>query len=75
MNENHRLEYKQQLTPELEKEVVAFLNSNEGGVIYLGINRKGDTVGIQDADPTQLLLKDRLKNHILRKSAGGSYSR
>jgi len=35
MNENHRLEYKQQLTPELEKEVVAFLNSNHGGMIYL----------------------------------------
>lgn len=31
MHENNRIEYKQKVTPELEKEVVAFLNSNEGG--------------------------------------------
>lgn len=33
MPENKHIEYKQQVTPELEKEVVAFLNSNEGGII------------------------------------------
>lgn len=31
MFENKHLEFKQQLTSDLEKEVVAFLNSNEGG--------------------------------------------
>ena len=70
MNENHRLEYKQQLTPELEKEVVAFLNSHEGGIIYIGISKKGEAVGIQEADQTQLLLKDRLKNNILPSCIG-----
>ena len=35
MPENKHIEYKQQATPELEKEVVAFLNSNEGGVVYM----------------------------------------
>ncbi len=35
MHENNRIEYKQKVTPELEKEVVAFLNSNEGGVIHI----------------------------------------
>ena len=46
MSESQHIEYKQQITPELEKEVVAFLNSNEGGIIYIGINKKGEPVGI-----------------------------
>ena len=33
MIENKHIEFKQKVTPELEKEVVAFLNSNEGGII------------------------------------------
>lgn len=34
--ETHRVEYKRELTPELdlEKEVIAFLNTPEGGFIY-----------------------------------------
>ena len=39
MYESKRIEYKQKITAELEKEVVAFLNSNEGGVIYIGIDK------------------------------------
>ena len=35
MHESKRIEYKQKITAELEKEVVAFFNSNEGGVIYI----------------------------------------
>lgn len=64
MTESSRIEYKQTVTDSLEKEVVAFLNTHEGGTIYLGINDKGETVGIQNADQTQLALKDRLKNNI-----------
>ena len=41
MPENKHIEYKQQVTPELEKEVVAFLNSNEGSIIYIGIDKVG----------------------------------
>lgn len=58
------------LTPELEKEVVAFLNSNEGGVIYIGIDRNGIPVGVNDADQEQLLIKDRLKTNILPSCLG-----
>jgi hypothetical protein len=38
MTETNRIEYKAQLTKDLdlEKEVVAFLNYREGGVIYIG---------------------------------------
>jgi predicted HTH transcriptional regulator len=33
--ESNRIEFKEKLTPELEKEVVAFLNT-EGGDIFIG---------------------------------------
>ena len=34
--ETNRIEYKQELIDDLEKEVVAFLNYQEGGIIYIG---------------------------------------
>lgn len=60
----NRIEYKQQLTDDLEKEVVAFLNYREGGVVYIGIDKTGKTVGVSDADGDALKIKDRLKNNI-----------
>jgi len=36
MKETDRIEFKEQLTPELEKEVVSFLNA-KGGHIYIGV--------------------------------------
>ena len=64
MTETNRIEYKQELSDGLEKEVVAFLNYREGGVIYLGMDKNGDIVGIQNSDSVQLKIKDRLKNNI-----------
>nr|DAR66562.1 MAG TPA: hypothetical protein [Caudoviricetes sp.] len=64
MYESKRIEYKQKITAELEKEVVAFLNSNEGGIIYIGIDKIGNIVGIENPDEEQLLLKDRVLNII-----------
>ena len=55
---------------ELEKEVVAFLNSNEGGIIYIGIDKIGNIVGIENPDEEQLLLKDRFKHNILPSCMG-----
>lgn len=37
--ERKRIEYKQKLTDNLEKEVIAFLNYEEDGLIYWGINK------------------------------------
>ena len=52
MSETNRIEYKRELTSELdiEKEVVAFLNYKEGGYIYIGIDKDGSTVGVNDVD-------------------------
>lgn len=64
MTENHRIEYKRELTDDLEKQVVAFLNAREGGVVYIGIDDDGNAVGLNNCDQLQLVLKDRLKHNI-----------
>ena len=64
MTESSRIEYKRQLTDSLEKEVVAFLNSHDGGVIYLGVDSDGVAFGVESPDAVQLAVKDRLKNNI-----------
>jgi len=64
MTESGRIEYKRELTDRLEREVVAFLNSGDGGVIYIGIDKNGEVFGVNDPDAVQLAIKDRLKNNI-----------
>ena len=72
MTETNRIEYKRELTPELdvEKEVVAFLNYKEGGYIYIGIDKDGSTVGMSDVDDCMLRLKDRIKHNISPSAMG-----
>ena len=72
LRENHRVEFKRELTPELdlEKEVVAFLNSHEGGFIYIGIDKTGRRVGVVDVDGDMLKIKDRIKNNISPSAMG-----
>ncbi|GHT13981.1 transcriptional regulator [Bacteroidia bacterium] len=61
--ENSRIEYKQMLTDNIEKEVVAFVNT-DGGEIHIGVKNNGEILGIQNPDEVQLKLKDRLINNI-----------
>ncbi len=68
--ETNRIEYKQELTEGLEKEVVAFLNYHGGGVIYIGIDKNGKAIGLKDSDGDNLKIKDRLKNNILPSCMG-----
>jgi len=70
MPETHRVEYKRELTPELdlEKEVIAFLNTPEGGFIYIGIDKMGQRVGVADVDGNMLKVKDRIKNNIIPRN-------
>jgi predicted HTH transcriptional regulator len=62
MSETNRIEYKQELTKEvnIEKEVVTFLNSKEGRAIYIGIDKFGLGYGVSDIDGDMLKIKDRL---------------
>lgn len=70
MAETNRIEYKQELTDGLEKEVVAFLNYHEGGVLYIGIDKRGKAIGVADSDGDMLKIKDRLKTNIAPSCMG-----
>ncbi len=66
MTETNRIEYKEKLTKELdiEKEVIAFLNYQEGGLLYIGIDKNGNPIGVTDIDSDMLKIKDRIKTNI-----------
>jgi predicted HTH transcriptional regulator len=70
MQENSHIEFKRELTDSLEKEVVAFLNYKDGGVIYIGIDKSGAVIGVTNSDDIQLKLKDRIKNNISPSTMG-----
>ncbi len=52
--ETNDTEYKRELTDGMEREVVAFMNARNGGVIYFGVADDGTSVGVKDADRVQL---------------------
>ncbi len=72
MLESNRIEFKRELTRELdiEKEVVAFLNYREGGIIYIGVDDSGKPVGVKDIDSDMLTIKNRLRDNILPSPMG-----
>ena len=72
INESHRVEFKRELTPDLdlEKEIVAFLNSPEGGVIFVGVDAAGSAFSIKDIDGDMLKIKDRIKHNIAPSAMG-----
>lgn len=70
LQESNRIELKAALNDKLEKEVVAFLNNREGGVLYIGVDDDGKPIGNPDLDATQLKIADRIKNNILPSTLG-----
>ena len=63
--EDVRNEFKVKLTDKFEEEVISFLNAN-GGNIYIGVNDKGDIIGINgNIDLLQRTIKDRIKDNIM----------
>ena len=72
MIETNRIEFKRELTRELdiEKEVVAFLNYREGGIIYIGVDDSGKPVDIKDIDGDMLAIKNRIRDGILPTPMG-----
>lgn len=65
--ERNILENKEILTDsrKFEKEIIAFLNYKEGGVIYIGVDKNGKIVGVEDPDGIQLKIKNRIRDNIL----------
>lgn len=68
--EDELTEFKRQLTDTLEKEVIAFLNSDKGGDIYIGVDDDGTLVGVDNPDKLQLTIIDRIRNNILPTTLG-----
>ncbi len=69
-DETNRIENKEMLNDDFEQEVIAFLNYKEGGIIYVGIRKNGQVIGVNDIDQTQLQIKDRIKNNIQPSTLG-----
>lgn len=70
LQESNRIEFKVELNDKLEKEVVAFLNNKEGGILYVGVDDNGKPVRISDIDSTQLKIADRIKITFFRQLWG-----
>lgn len=70
LQESNRVEFKSVLNDKMEKEVVAFLNNQEGGILYIGIGDDGHPIKNEDLDATQLKIADRIKNNILPSTMG-----
>ena len=68
--EDVRNEFKVKLTDKFEEEVIAFLNTN-GGNIFIGVNDKGQIVGINgNIDLLQRVIKDRIRDNIMPSTLG-----
>jgi predicted HTH transcriptional regulator len=62
--ESNKIEFKRELNEKLERSVVAFLNTSEGGWLYVGVGDDGKAVGVPDIDLVQRQIVDRIKNNI-----------
>ena len=63
-NETEKLEFKAELTGDIYKEVVAFVNT-DGGTIFIGINDFGEEVGIEDIDDKYTKITNGIRDAIL----------
>lgn len=70
MIETNKIEFKLLLNDNIEKEVVAFLNSDIGGVIYIGVDDNGKIVGVNNIDEISRRVKDKIKNNIRPSTLG-----
>lgn len=61
--ENQDLEFKQEYTSDIRKEVIAFANA-EGGTIFVGIRKDGSVLGVPDSDSVMLQIVNSLKDSI-----------
>ena len=64
MIETQNFELKRQWSDEVLKTVVAFLNSDESGIIKIGINDDGTVLGVPDIDDAQLRIANQIRDSI-----------
>lgn len=57
------VEYKEKLTPEVKKTIVAFANTT-GGTLYVGVSDDGTPVGVEDPDEVVTQLTNMVRDAI-----------
>lgn len=63
--ENSRVEFKTMLVDDLEENIIGFLNSKDGGNIYIGVADNGKIIGLNgNIDLLQRKIKDRIISNI-----------
>ena len=63
--EDSRNEFKVKLPDDLEKTVIGFLNSKDGGNIYIGVDDNGKVIGLKNnLDLLQRKIKDIIISNI-----------
>ena len=69
--EDSRNEFKIKLTDELEEVIIGFLNSKDGGNLYIGLTDSGIVHGVnENIDLLQRKIKDRIKTNIAPSTLG-----
>lgn len=63
--EDSRTEFKIKLVEDLEETVIGFLNSKDGGNIYIGVDNNGNVIGLKNnLDLLERQIKDRIISNI-----------
>lgn len=63
MFENHRLEWKSVFVADLKKTFDAFANT-DGGTVFIGIDDKGDVIGLENPDEVLQQVINTIKDNI-----------
>ena len=63
MQESEKIEFKRVFVTDLNKEVIAFANT-DGGEIYIGIDDNGNIFGLENIDETELQCVNHINNTI-----------
>jgi len=61
--ENETIEYKRELTDNIKREVIAFVNTS-GGSIYVGVEDNGRVIGVDDPDAVMLRISSMLRDSV-----------
>lgn len=62
--ETENIEFKSRFTEEIYKEVIAFANT-DGGIIYVGIDNDGNTIGLADVDDEYTRITNGIRDAIM----------
>lgn len=64
VQETERIEFKERLTDDIYKEIIAFANT-DGGTIYVGINDRGEPAGLDRVDDIYTRITNGVRDAIL----------